>query len=385
MSFVMFLRSSLYRIKRSPLICSLRRMDRLLLGTVVVPTSLAVLYFGLIASDVYISESQFIIRSPQQQTGFLLGDMLKGAGFTRSQDDSYTVQDFMLSRDALGGLEKDFHVKEAFSEDFIDSFSRFASFGWDHSLERFYRYYKNNIVDVQIDSFSSIATLTVRAFTAEESARVNERLLEMGEDLVNDLNKRAQQDLIAFTKKEVADAQERARAAAVKLADYRNEKGVLDPEKESVIPQQSIAKLEGDLTTANLAIEQLERLAKDNPQLPSLRHRAVFLKHEIETKRSTIAGSGDKSLASKASDYRQLALEKDVSDKILAGALSSLEQARDEARRQQQYLERVVQPSYPDKSMEPRRLRAILAVFLLGLVAWGILTMLIAGIREHQD
>jgi capsule polysaccharide export protein KpsE/RkpR len=39
----------------------------------------------------------------------------------------------------------------------------------------------------------------------------------------------------------------------------------------------------------------------------------------------------------------------------------------------------------PDEPEEPRRLRGIFATFVLGLVAWGVLSMLLAGIREHQD
>jgi capsular polysaccharide transport system permease protein len=35
--------------------------------------------------------------------------------------------------------------------------------------------------------------------------------------------------------------------------------------------------------------------------------------------------------------------------------------------------------------MEPRRLRAVLAVFVLGLVAWGVLSLLVASVREHVD
>jgi capsular polysaccharide transport system permease protein len=30
-------------------------------------------------------------------------------------------------------------------------------------------------------------------------------------------------------------------------------------------------------------------------------------------------------------------------------------------------------------------MRSILSTFLLGLMAWGILSMLVAGVREHQD
>jgi capsular polysaccharide transport system permease protein len=69
----------------------------------------------------------------------------------------------------------------------------------------------------------------------------------------------------------------------------------------------------------------------------------------------------------------------------LATALASLETARNEAQRKQLYLERIVAPSLPDRSFEPRRLKGILEVFLLGLIAWGIGSMLIAGVREHQD
>ena len=67
------------------------RDHRLFLVTVVMPTVLSVLYFGLIASDVYISESRFVVRSPNQQSASPLGMMLRGAGFSRAQDDSYTV------------------------------------------------------------------------------------------------------------------------------------------------------------------------------------------------------------------------------------------------------------------------------------------------------
>jgi capsular polysaccharide transport system permease protein len=54
-----------------------------------------------------------------------------------------------------------------------------------------------------------------------------------------------------------------------------------------------------------------------------------------------------------------------------------------EALRQQLYLERIVQPNLPDYAMEPRRLRSVLVVFVLGMMAWGVLSLLVAGIREH--
>src|SRR5471030_312690 len=87
------------------------RINRLFLITVALPTSLAVAYFGLIASDVYVSESRFVVRSPQRQNQTsVVGALLQGTGFSRAQDDTYPVIDYIQSRDALSELNKSNYV-----------------------------------------------------------------------------------------------------------------------------------------------------------------------------------------------------------------------------------------------------------------------------------
>lgn len=363
---------------------SLQNMNKLFLGTVVVPTVIATLYFGLMASDVYISESRFIIRSPQQQNSSPLGFILKGAGFSSSQDDSYTIQDYITSRDALAVLDQKLQLKKAFSQSNIDLFSRFPGLDWDSSFENLYRYYQK-MVGVQLDSSSSITTLTTRAFTANDAYQMNQHLLQQSEALVNQLNERARQDMISSSVKEVTEAEKKAQQAALALAKYRNKVGVIDPEKQATIPLEQVAKLQDDLLATKVQIAQLEKLAKDNPQLPSLRQRAQLLEDEINNVNQQVAGSANKSLASKAAEYQRLALEKEFADKMLASAMATLEQARIEAQRKQLYLERIVQPSVPDHAMEPRRIRSIFTVFAVGIIFWGVLSLLISGIKEHQD
>ena len=70
---------------------------------------------------------------------------------------------------------------------------------------------------------------------------------------------------------------------------------------------------------------------------------------------------------------------------LLASALAGYESAMSEAQRQQVYLERIAQPSRPDRAQEPRRLRSVFITFLLGLVVYGIASMVLAGVREHMD
>ena len=349
--------------------------------TVVLPTLTAILYFGFIAADVYISESRFVVRSPERSTASPLGMLLKGTGFTRSQDDSYTVQDFMLSRDALRALDEKLELRDAYNKG--DVLSRFPGLDWDDSFENMHRYYQK-MVGVQLDPVSSIATVTVRAFSTEEAQQINQHLLEMSEALINQLNERGRQDMIRFAANEVTVAETKAKLAALTLARYRNEKGVIDPEKQSAIPLQQIAKLQDELISTKSQLAQLQLLTKENPQIPVLKKRIQMLETEIELESARVAGGG-RSLASKAAEFQRLALEKEFADKQLASALASLEQARNEAQRQQLYLERIAQPSLPDAAMEPRRVRNILTTLVLGLVAWGVLTMIVAGIKEHLD
>jgi capsular polysaccharide transport system permease protein len=358
-------------------------VNRLFLLTVILPTLISAIYFGLIASDVYISESRFVVRSPERQTTSPIGLLFKGTGFSRSQDDTYTIQDFILSRDALKVLDDKLGLGKAFTSPKIDVFSRFAGLDWDDSFESLYRYYKKKVT-IQLDSVSSISTLDVQAFTSEDAFRINQQLLEMSEALVNQLNERGRQDMIRFAADEVRNAEKKAKESALVLATYRNQKGVIDPEHQSTIQLQQIAKLQDELIATHAQLMQLQTFTMNNPQIPSLKHRVQNLKQEIDAETNRVAG-GDRSLANKAAEFQRLALEREFADKQLTSALASLEQARNEAQRKQLYLERIVQPSKPDKAMEPRRIRNILATLMLGLISWGVLTMLLAGVREHQD
>jgi capsular polysaccharide transport system permease protein len=370
-------------LKAPGLFAKVKRISPLFLATVILPTAISIAYYAVIASDVYVSESRFVVRSADRQATTPLGMILSGTGLSRSQDDSYTVQDFILSRDALRRLQVTTGIDKSFSSHDVDVFDRFAGVAPDSSFEALFRYYRNK-VSVEIDSSSSITTLTTRAFTAQDSRQINEHLLEMSEELVNQLNARARQDMIQFATTQVEAAEKKATAAALALSSYRNEKGVIDPERQSTIQLQQIARLQDELVESKAALNQLVLLAKDNPQIASLKSRISTLEGEISAESNRVAG-GDRSLADKAAEYERLSLERDFASKQLSVALASLEQAHNDAQRKQLYIERIVQPSSPDIAVEPKRLRGIAATLIVGLVAWGVLTILIAGIKEHRD
>jgi capsular polysaccharide transport system permease protein len=352
--------------------------------TVLAPTCIAILYYALFASDVYISESRFLVRSPEHPTqGGFVGQLLQGSGISHSQDDAYSVHDYILSRDALRELDAKLGVRNAFSSKKVDPINRFAGLSWDDSFERFYRYYGKH-VEVDYDTASSITTLTVRAFTAQDSQRIDDLLLQMSEGLVNTLNERSRRDLIRYAADEVKIATDKATAAAIALFEYRSKHAVFEPDKQAAIQLESVAKIQEELISTEAQLAQVQKLSPNNPQISGLESRADTLRHAIGTEAAKVT-SANGSFSAHAPDFERLTLETVFADKQLGVALADLETARSEALRQQLYLERLVQPSLPDKAMEPRRIRSMFTVLLIGLVAWGVISLLIAAVLEHSD
>ncbi|MED5619495.1 hypothetical protein [Ideonella sp. BN130291] len=361
----------------------LKQLNRVFVFAVLIPTFLAILYFGVVASDVYISESRFVIKNPQRQAQSTIGALLQSTGFTRAQDDTYSVHDYVLSRDALHELDRQLDVKKAFSSDRIDVFNRFPGVSWDDSFEALYKHYRKHVT-VDYDTVSSISVLYVRAYTAEDARRFNDLLLQMGERLVNNLNNRSRQDLIGTAQKEVREAEERAKTASLALSGYRNRQSLFDPERQAGLELQSVAKIKEELRGAETELAQLRQVSPSNPQIPVIRARVESLRLAVAAETAQVTGTKG-SFTTKASEYDRLVLEKTFAERQLATSLAALETARNEAQRKQLYLERLVQPNLPDKAEEPKRTRSILVVFALGMILWGVVSLVLASVREHTD
>jgi capsular polysaccharide transport system permease protein len=309
--------------------------------------------------------------------------LLKSVGFSNAGDEIFITQDYVKSRDALKALNEQGQVEKAFGSPSVSIWDRFNPLGLDQSFEDLYDYYGGKI-DVEHNTTSSITTLTVKAFRAQDAQRMNERLLELAEGLVNRLNNRGEVDLLGYAQREAREAEVEARRASQALAAFRNTQGIVDPERQATVQLQLVSKLQDEVIGARLQLQQLQALAPENPQIPLLRTRIAGLSRQIDSELGRAAG-GNRSLSASAVRYQRLALDREYADKRLAGAMASLQEARNEARRKQAYVERIVQPNLPDEALEPRRLRGILATLVLGLIAYGILSLLLAGVREHHD
>lgn len=358
-------------------------LDWLAITCVVMPTILSVIYFGLIASDIYISESRFVVKAPDKPTAAGLGLVLKGIGFSSSGDELLSTQEYVMSRDALAALNKNKAFEKAYSRPEISIFNRFDPIGTSRTFEDLFRFYSSK-VDIDQDSKSGVAVLTVRAYTPQDAVAFNKQLLDLAEVRVNEMNERGRQDLVRYAQKEVDAAKQKAWDSASALARYRNEHHISDPKDQSAVALQLVAKLQDELIASRTQLGQLRAFTPQNPQIPVLENQEKSISEEINTEISSIAGNRN-SLAASSVEYQRLLQESEFATNQLNLTMASLQQAQSEAARQQAYVETIAEPMQPDDALEPRRVRGIFTTFILGLVAWGILSMLLAGILEHRE
>lgn len=361
-----------------------RRFRRFLplLLVVILPTVIAGSYLYGVAADQYVSEARFVVRGPNQQAPGALSTLLQSAGVSRTQDDTFAVQDYILSRDALTELVRNDDIKAMFARPEADLLSRFPIWSRWGTFEHLFHYYLNH-VDVQMDTTSGVSQLTVKSFRPDDSQRVASALLDAGERLVNRMNNRERENLLQDSRKEVKIAEERVQDVSARLADFRNKESLLDPNKQSVPMLQAITTLQAKLTSTRLEISQLQTSSPNSPLLSSTRQRASALQGQIDEARGKITGS-DSSLVPKIREFDMLSLEREFADKQLSSATMSLEAARINADRQALYLEAIVQPNEPDYADYPRRASLLAVVFATALGLYVAGGLLFAGAREHK-
>lgn len=351
---------------------------------VLVPVALSIIYYGLIASDQYISESRFVVKGrsdkPSQLSG--IAGIVQAAGMSGGQEQTHEVIDYIKSRNALQALQQRENIRTKFALPGVDLFSRYPVFWKQDRFENLYRYY-NNKITTKIDSETGLAVLTVKAFTPRDAQEINSTLLTLSEGLVNRLNVKSRTKAIVEAEQRVLEAQNRVRTARIALGQYRNDQRLVDPLKQAsgvlAISDQLIAEQAALKAQLDLMIRETPR----NPSIPALRSRIAAIGSAIAGQNNRAVG-GSSALSSKMGGYDNLVVEQEFATQTLTAASAALETARADSLRQQYYLERVVEPNAPDLSRYPERLWSIMTVLGAALCLYFIGWMLVVGIIEHS-
>ncbi|MFB9948285.1 capsule biosynthesis protein [Rhizobium puerariae] len=353
------------------------------LTVVGVPVAFASFYYAFLAAPIFVSESSFVVRMAAPPSSNAFGSLLQNSGITRSQDDTFSVQEYMRSRQALKELGDRLPVRGIFGSSDADWLMRFPRFWENNSEEELYRYYSDRISVIHNDT-TGITLLRTTAFHATDAYSLNQTLLALSESLLQRMNERAHNDAVEFAGNEVRQAEQRMLEAQKSITAFRNKELMIDPNASSTSMVELIGQLSAELAAMRARLAEMRETAPNSNSIPFMTSQIAALERQIETERRKMVGS-DNSIAPRIADYESLVLMREFADKALVSALDALDVARSDARRQQLYLEVVVPSHLPDEAELPLALKNIFITFLVMSFAYLVGWLLVTAVRDHDN
>jgi capsular polysaccharide transport system permease protein len=230
-----------------------RRLAWVVVTFVVLPTAVAGIYYGAIASPEYTARATFSVDTAD---GGPPGPNIPQPG-TDVARDALFVREYLLSRNAFETLNDEHGFRETYSGSSIDRLSRLDPKATNNGA---YEYFRDHVF-VDFDSSTGFLRLEVRTFSAPDASRFAEALLSMGEAKVRAINDGIREDAIA-------SAQSSVNAARAELA---RAEGALEEARAA----GEAAALEQAVADRASAARRLEDATGTLDELRDLRARAL--------------------------------------------------------------------------------------------------------------
>ncbi len=347
---------------------------------VVLPTLVAGLYFGFLATDMYVSESRFAIRSPEGGSSSDWLSLLGQAGGGGTANDAYILEDYILSPDLLVALDAKLHLKKHYQNPQADLISQLKK---EPTAEEFIEYYRG-VVSVRFDSATGIMHLKVRAFTPVMARSIGEEILNYSEQLVNKLRDRAMDDLLSLSRREVQVAEKRLSLARQQIKQFRQESDLLDPQAAAGAVLGLVTELEGQAARARAELAEMRSYMQETSAgIVALKAKIRAVEDQVVAEKERLIGENDQVINEVVGRFEELTVEHEFAQSQYLSALTSLEAARVRAESQSRYLIDFVAPTLPDDALWPRRWLSIGLSFACAILIFGVGSLTIAAVREH--
>lgn len=345
---------------------------------------LAMVYWGFIASDRYVSEASIEIERTDMVGASSLdfGSLLSGVGSGRSKDQ-LLLREYLRSLDMLKKLDAKLDLRGHYSDSSRDLLSRL----WvkERRQEIFYQHYLSR-TSIELDEYSGLLLIKVQAYEPKMAKAIAEMLVSEGERYMNELGHVVARDQVTFLEKQVAEMAQRAIEARRELLAYQNEKGMLSPQALAETLQGTLNRLESQLTDLKARrAALLGYLSPEAPGVVEINLQIQAIEKQIEHEQGRLTSPKGRTLNVTVEEYQRLELVAKFAEDIYKTALVALERGRVESLRTLKKVAVLQSPSLPDYPLEPRRIYNIIAFTLAALLLAGIIHLLAAIIRDHRD
>lgn len=354
-----------------------------LLAIALIVTLLSAIYWGIWASNRYVSEAHIFVQRTDLPSGQSMdvSGVLAGVLGGTDHTDQLMLQDYLLSVDMLKRLDAKLKLRDHYSDTSHDIWSRL----WRKEMEWFLRYYQKR-VEVYFDDRSGILYVRAEAYDPEMAQKIVQGLVHEGELFMNGQAHVLAGDQVRFLENQVMQMKDKALRARRAVVAYQNRNGLLSPEASAESLAGTLAQLESkriELEAQRTALASY--LVPNHPNIAQLDQQVRAIEKQIAAEKSKLTAPSGKALNLKVEEFQRLELEAGFAQEVYQTALAALERGRVEASRTIKKVSVLQIPTLPEYPEQPHRLYNMLVSALLAFLLAGIVHLIIAIVREHKD
>lgn len=387
-----------------------RRRRRIVMALCVgLPTLLATLYYGLIASNRYVSDAWMVVSDQAGSSGggvsaggaagaagaagaqssILSMVGMAGASSSNSTNEQGIVTSYLGSMEAMEALDKKIGLRRMWTAGPIDLLSGMSK---GASKEDFYKYYGHHVLVIS-DPTDPVIQLEVDAFSAADAQLIAKTLVQLTQDKLNAAFLQMREDALNFARSEVKHAQQDLTQVNDKLRAFRLAHGEIDPTASATAVGGVAGALFQELadTEANLRTT-LSYAREDSPMVQTLKSRVAALKKQIVASRGLLASTPSEKLAGDLADkpyadllaaYGDLVLDQSFAQDAYTSAMTFLNTSRAALQHQHSYLIDFLAPTMAQDAIEPHSVRIVIVVLIGSIIVWLTGSLIGAALREH--
>jgi capsular polysaccharide transport system permease protein len=350
----------------------------------VLPITFSAIYLWGIARDQYASTVAFSIRKEEVQSSLgLLGSISKLSG---GGGDAQVLYEFIRSQELVATIDKKLDLRRIYSVGWPNDVV--FSYDPDGSVEDLLRHWKRK-VNITYDSGSSLMTLQVLAFSAEDATAIANEILDESTRMINALSADAREDATRYARAEVDRSIERLKQARSELTAFRLRTRIVDPQADLQGQMGVLNSLQAQLADSLVELDLLRGSAReDDPRIQQAARRIEVIESRLASEREKFGeggkGPSGEDYATLVADFERLTVDREFAETTYRAALVSYDAALAEAQRKSLYLAAYIQPTKAERSDFPSRwtLLGLTAFFIL--MAWSIGVLLYYSVRDRR-
>jgi capsular polysaccharide transport system permease protein len=345
-----------------------RPFRRLLLSALVViglPLLAVGVWYGLLAPREYETTFEFAIRGPSQaEMGHIHTTTIQVGAVS---PDTFLVSDYINSPQAVMDVGQDVNLRATFSAAVGLSWLSRSNEVTPEDMNALWK----RMVSASYDLMTGNVTVSVRAFTPQDSLKLAQALIRASDKLFRRLNAASQQAFVRMADDNERNARKQLVTVQQALLAFRAKSGVAHPDLTSQASAGIVNDLRKQLADAQAQYSAMRMTTPNSPLLTSLKSQMTVLEAQIKKADRVDAATPVSAVTAKTlGEYQTLQADRETAERLYSEALALRYQAHLESRRQDSYLAMIVNPTLPQSPFYLHQLKTAVMVLAAAAGAW---------------